>query len=444
MRVSKFRLIPAVGLALCAYASGQQQAWYVDANAPANGDGTSWATAFQDLESAIDNAAVGLNGIMEVAVKEGTYSPNGSHEFMGFDTFLMDAYDVHVHGGFLGVSEDPHAPDGNFKDTVLTGGSDINHVFVVKGPVERVQITGFKIEGSVANGGFFPEDSGAAIYCESTVELFVEDMTFRDNMADEQGGAVYYANSGEFECRNSLFRGNVARLGGAFYMRFFTSMARFCNVVFRNNGTTAVTDYGGAMFIDHDTRVRASNCVFFDNAARKGGGVYHDPKGNLNSLDDHKYRHCTFAFNAAPGTSQGSEIHIDPGHPNGSFDFHNCIVYNPDAGPDIRVQGSPMATVNVEYSDVLESNPVFTGPGVISIDPLFKNPTNRNLRLKVSSPCKNTASNALRGPDFLDVDDDGSSSEKLPLDKDLENRLILNIVDMGAYEYRPSYIPPMR
>ena len=59
-----------------------QQTLYVDANAPAGGDGTSWGTALNTLQGALDIAAV--NGMVEaIRIAEGTYRP--SHETVAGD-----------------------------------------------------------------------------------------------------------------------------------------------------------------------------------------------------------------------------------------------------------------------------------------------------------------------------------------------------------------------
>ena len=55
--------------------------------------------------------------------------------------------------------------------------------------------------------------------------------------------------------------------------------------------------------------------------------------------------------------------------------------------------------------------------------------------LQQDSPCINAGDNAALPPDTTDLDNDGDTTEPIPLDLDGEPRIIDGVVDMGAYEY---------
>ena len=88
--------------------------------------------------------------------------------------------------------------------------------------------------------------------------------------------------------------------------------------------------------------------------------------------------------------------------------------------------------------------------GNLTLDPLMIDPDgddnvhgteDDNLRLSGLSPAIDTGSNNFAYViDFLDLDDDGNSQEKVPMDLDSNVRIFAGLggverVDMGAYEY---------
>ena len=67
----------AVAAAVATVASGQTTVMYVDDDAPAGGDGTTWNKAYRDLQDALDSArAKHLTGSIEVRIAEGIYTPD--------------------------------------------------------------------------------------------------------------------------------------------------------------------------------------------------------------------------------------------------------------------------------------------------------------------------------------------------------------------------------
>jgi len=116
----------------------------------------------------------------------------------------------------------------------------------------------------------------------------------------------------------------------------------------------------------------------------------------------------------------------------------NCIVWGND-GDELTGSG-----YSVSYSDIEGGWP---GTGNIDEDPLF---ADAELRLSVGSPCLDGGNNTAVPADTADIDGDGDTSERTPLDLDGNPRFVNDppkpdngvadppdypyIVDMGAYE----------
>ena len=135
---------------------------YVDASATGTNDGTSWANAFTDLQSALPL----VNGSNEIWVAAGTYTPHASDR-KGTFTLLAD---TKLYGGFNGTETLLSERDPKLYTTRLSGdllGDDNNtllhteatrqdnayHVVSIRGNVQNILVDGVTISGGNANGG---------------------------------------------------------------------------------------------------------------------------------------------------------------------------------------------------------------------------------------------------------------------------------------------------
>ena len=461
--LSFFALLTPLGYA--------QNTVFVDTTAPGNPPGVhtgaDWQSAFLTIQEGIDTALAGEH----VLVAEGTYYPTTAAYAGGGgrNATILIANSVHIRGGYKGwnngipgSSTDPKDPDGVFNKTILTA---INpnlpvttsyHVIVADSNVsQETHIDGFKVMDGLADGTGSNRDTGAGLLVIGG-DVLVENVRFKSNVADADGGAVWYNRvgaSGSFRCRHSVFRENYAGRGGAVFVADASDQVELANLRFRDNGNGEVgvglpyTTAGGALYFGENTTFDAYNCVFHDNVAKNGGAVYWDPLDtNLPNAIDRTFRNCTFSFNVrAPGIDPGGAgIHIAPGSAGGEenrMHIHNCILWGNTGGSDLYVDGAAgtLVRVFVDYSDLGTYTDVPGGTifitNSISADPLFVNPAARNLRLlSSSSPCVDTGSNGRIGKDVVDVDENGNSTEEVPWDKDGDSRVQGPIVDMGAYE----------
>ncbi|WP_339137663.1 MAG: choice-of-anchor D domain-containing protein [Candidatus Electrothrix sp. GW3-4] len=263
---------------------------YVDQDNSGTEDGSSWATAYTDLQEALSHAVSGD----EIWVAEGTYypiatsSPTVAQRYTAFD--LVEG--VTLYGGFAGAESAVSERDWENNATVLSGAIGVpeddtdNSYHVLRGAVGAV-LDGFIVEygyAVLAPGETCPETD-----CLVTVTGGSGDQEILRIVTDMQctaGGGLYNVHA-DTVVRNTTFRYNYAAKGGAVYnmvvsgydfnTRTITDNAdapSFEDVVFREN---IGTGRGGAVNNDFYTSPVFVNTQFLHNhCSSKGGAVYND------------------------------------------------------------------------------------------------------------------------------------------------------------------------
>lgn len=288
---------------------------HVDVDAADGGDGLTWATAFDDLQVALDTAAEQECTDPEFWVAEGTYAPDPAAPVATI------SQPVSIYGGFAGTETALDQRDVDLHTTRLgDDGWDARVVVIVEEAFTDGQLVvdGFTItdsdNGAIVVSGWVdatPEPAisfrnlvitdnsatlGAGILANTASAKFeIVDSHFEGNIASEAGAAIYHgdvqwhvdgtsfiANSspggtirevweaglshfGSLTITDSVMSNNV---GGAFHGATITAT----NTEF--SGNTAL--YGGAIRIS-EQRVRATDCQFINNTATNyGGAIYID------------------------------------------------------------------------------------------------------------------------------------------------------------------------
>ena len=337
---------------------------FVDDDAPAGGDGTTWNTAYRFLQDALADAAGG--GVTEVRVGQGTYKPDrdevnpdgtGDREA----TFQLIT-GVALMGGYAGIgAKDPDARDIELYETILSGdllGDDardfINyednslHVVNSSGTEELAILDGLTVQSGHAGGPNyqFPDSSGAGVFLDGgTIQL--NDCTLRLNQACDSGGGLFLFHStgvvmnrcnfvdnrvtdvgeqggailssiGELVISECTFVNNSSSAGGA--ISVFQSPLQIYATSFEENFATNV---GGAVLFNNSSGMIVE-CEFVGNHANNVGGALHFVNGDSFLVSD-----SNFSSNSAGDFSGAMSI-------NGPGDYLciNCAFSDNHADGD--------------------------------------------------------------------------------------------------------------
>lgn len=304
------RIVLAVAVAATTMASGASAATlHVDAGAAAAGDGTGWATAYRFLQDALAVASNPANGITEIRVAGGSYTP---------DTFEADPAGtgdraatfqlingVSVVGGFAGPGEpDPDARDIVLHSVTLTGdllgndGPPINgaensyNVVTGDGTDATAVLDGFTITAGTGTGpiaGPFNWRRGGGMWISAGSPSII-DCTITGNFVMNDGAGVYITTgSSPTLLRCSITLNHSFQSGGGIY-NTGASHPVLTDCTFQGNVCDAGN--GGGLANVSDCNPTVTGCDFSGNFAGESGGGMHN-EGNCSPV----VTGCTFADN---------------------------------------------------------------------------------------------------------------------------------------------------
>ncbi|HUT29842.1 MAG TPA: hypothetical protein VMX13_08620 [Sedimentisphaerales bacterium] len=477
----------------CATAVGRPI--YVDANAPPGGDGSSWAAAYKYLQDAMADANSEPDP-NDIWVAQGVYTPDSNSaepDGTGDRTAAFQLISgVGIYGGFHSGGGDWSNRDPNAYETILSGdldGNDVavnhprdlateptrtensDHVVTGGGTDETAVLDGFTITGGnnnividpegdrIGGGGMYnyhgsPTVSNCTFRANSTLDRgggmhnrdysspTVTDCTFQANAA-YNGGGIQNNTYSDPAVVNCMFTENWAGAGGGMY-NFFYCEPTIINCKFNGNSTGP---YYGAAGIGNGgySNPLLVNCIFTGNSAADEGGAVDNTWSTCTLVN------CTFTANSA---TEGGAIY---NYHSGST-LTNCILWGDTAALGNEIALEYDSTINISYSDVQGG---WGGVGNSNQDPCFVDSDggdnivgteDDDLRLRPDSPCIDAGDNTPVPADTTDLDNDGNTTERTPLDIDCGQRFAddpntpdsgvpdppdyNDIVDMGAYEYR--------
>jgi len=427
-----------------------QTVLHVDATAADGGDGSSWATALNDLQAALDATVDGD----EVLVANGLYIGAGNKNL-----------------DFGGRLITMRSASGNATACVIDCEGDGRSFHFHTGETDAAVVDGFTFRnGSVA-------DVGGAILCDAAGST-IRNCIFADNTAALFGGGMHNTNGANPTVVDCTFTGNTANsafLIGGGGMSNLSSSPTVIGCVFEAN-TTGLTGGGMANYIANPVVIGCTfvnnestgdgggmyntqsnptliNCAFRENQAANGGGMYNntgvpsltncafvgntatDGAGIFNTAADATLVNCTFRDNTATGNGGGilNTVHS-------AATLANCILWsNADAngtGESAQMGSDGGGIPNVTYTCIQDTDPddadIFPGTGNIDDDPRFAGID--NLRPRDDSPCIDAGDDTAVPADTFDLDDDGDTTESTPFDLARAERIVDGVVDMGAYE----------
>ena len=386
---SSWIFVVAPLLGLTGPAALSQTVLRVDADAPPGGDGSSWPSAFNDLQDALD-AAAALGAPAELWIAQGRYIPGRGSRDRDSTFDLIDA--VSLYGGFAGgeTSRDQRDPNANlvvlsgdlarndgvnfanYGDNafhVLTAGETVTAATVLDGLIVTAGNADF--DGDLLRGG-----GGMWIFRGSPI---LRDCRFTLNRAGTNepdiggfGGGIY-VEGGSPEITRCSFERNRGMAGGAFALREFgedefhiaiTDCTFLFNFSEHQTGGAAWTgvdpfsavdrqlsfvrclfdsnqaQYGGAIFQQNVLHFSAIDCTFLNNTAAVNGGAVNDSHtGGPDRFPD-RFERCTFINNNANERDGGGGVWI------GAADaiFDRCVFRDNAAGTGGAIRSGTLFT----------------------------------------------------------------------------------------------------
>lgn len=468
----------SVSLLLCSFflsgISFSQTVIYVDTDASAGGDGTSWAHAYRNLQNGLLSSSSGD----EIWVAEGFYRIIGDE-----DTSFEIPDGVAVYGGFNGTEVNRSERNWVSNLTELDGNNYSNTVVYFENSSTSTILDGFTIKDGYADGFNQRGQSGAGIYLDivgaaTICSPQIRNCIIKDHHADKGGGAMYVDGSFSgvaapyFE--NCTFDNNFSNAdGGAIYNNGIWDgavNATFIGCTFSNNHSVgsggAIFSHGGhgdvssnfkkcdfdgnlaegnggAMYSLGTSQGKANhnilNCRFYANKGFAAGGIYNNG-GNTDGDASPNIINCTFYLNEAIGNGGTGGAIYNNGSNGGQSNtiIKNCIIWGNIAPYGTHVLKNVDCSPSISYClvDADDCNELNNGSGSaincgagilyeLGHTPDFMDANNGDLRITENSDAKNTGDNS----GISEIDDlDG-------------NNRFVGTVDMGAYEQSAAPLP---
>lgn len=405
---------------------------YVKPVATGDGNGTSWADATGDLQTAISKKGA------EVWVAQGVYRPGTDR-----DAHFAMASGVKIYGGFFGNETKRNKRDWRAKKTIISGEigtsavtDNIRSLFINTNTGNSSIMDGLYLQGAYGDGV-----DGGAIRNISSFQT-IQNCVFEANHA-RNGGAIFSMAGNSYDIGSKLFncefRGNSAELAGGAVC--YNSSMSSSNLLFMNN--TAGT--GGAVYATGKAEgeyCTLQNSLFAGNIATDGpGGGVRTNGLYLSVLSSTLYgNHATVD---STGLSSGGAVHVEYPEVDGSaLLVHNSIFYKNTAlntGSGGRNTTEKQQIFKTAGGGHLIRNSLVDGLDTYKIgaadtnfegDPLF---VDEGTDFHVTNGSLTIDSGEIKGIRNLET-----------LDLDGNDRVINGFIDLGPYEHAATAASPLK
>ena len=248
---------------------------YVDDDAGAKGDGSTWTTAYRFLQDALAN----VGAAAEIRVAQGIYKPDqdeGGNVVAGDRSAAFSLVNaVALRGGYAGIgAPNPDERDLALHETILSGdligndapnfvnnGENSYHVVLGNGTDSSATFDGFTVTGGNADATN-PDDRGGGM--------------LNNGSSPTVTNCTFSANTGGV--------GGTAGGGGMANVQFSSPIVTNCT--FSGNGIS--NSPGGGMYNKDSSNPTVSGCTFSNNLASSAGAIYNRDNSSPTVTD------CTF------------------------------------------------------------------------------------------------------------------------------------------------------
>lgn len=454
---------------------------HVDASL-SGGNGVGWATAYGDLQDALAIAVTGD----EIWVKNGTYLPTTGTDR---NLYFQVPSGVKLYGGFVGTETSLAGWNPANSSTILSGDIGVNGDFsdnsytvvYTRDVSSGTQISGFIVELGNADkavnalqeeksgAGLFNSHSGSsavsspslsfltfrnnyaleqggAMYSDGNSMISIFKTNFISNTANNSGGALYIAANGNGESSTlsiteSYFDNNSAHFGGAIYnganggdIMVYLESTRFTKNRTVDSGSVGGATYTFVKSTASTAYLQIINNIFDENTSFSSAGAIYSltSDGGTGTTD---IINSTFYKNSA--NVGGAVYQNESSNSSGETNIYNSIFSENQAGFNniFNMSGSGVSTPTILLRNCLfaetdcaalaingaDETLDCDGSSLFSSDPSFVNKAAGNFDLTTASDAINVGDN-IYIPAAIANDFSGNP------------RMVQTVVDMGAFE----------
>ena len=323
---------------------------YVKHNASGANNGTSWADAYTDLQTAITNAVSGDH----IWVVAGTYKPTAT---ASRDIYFEIPNGVELYGGFAGTESDTSQRKdygaGDANETILSGdigteGDNTDnsyHVVYIDDASTTIKLNGLTISDGYALDA--PEDyNGGGIYISvnagNSNQLIVSNCIISDNRAYTGGGvhqeSIDNASNTITSYEYCKFINNIAYWGGGNtnWAKSGILTTNFNSCLFQDNSAKEYD--GGAIFLwslSAECNAYITNCTFSNNMVdaagtpnNTGGGAIYASASTSGDPLTCELEITSSSFNNNSSTQNGGAIATKVGNVTLTTSISDCVFNN--------------------------------------------------------------------------------------------------------------------
>lgn len=414
---------------------------YITLNGAGNMNGTSWSNALpgNKIQDAINDACE----FGEIWIAAGTYYPtqdindNKTPANNKTKTYRM-RNKLSIYGGFLGSELYATQRSLYSNKTILSGdlgtiGNSSDNAYNLFYNIQ-LDLTASLDGVFVRDGNAIGPYQGAAMYnLESHVTL--KNCTFENNTSEWRGGAIYNEESSP-KIANCVFYNNHTDDQGGAIANWINCSLVITNCMFTKNTSAS----SGSAILNNESDIIVTNSLFHANAVNEEDPENPEGSGDgaiYNLTSSPIFTNCTFTQNVGVYANVGGIISFGPTSCN--IVINNCLFW--DNGFDFdKVYSSGNSFIvshsmhNISYnpglSYVSPSDPLFIDPTSIYGADNVPFTSDDGFNIPSNSPCYNVGDNNLIPAGILtDI-------------TAVHNRILNNIVELGAYEFYTKEFEP--